>query len=155
MQPRLVEIRRAERQPVSGAKLANRLGVGLRTVERDLARLRASACRLRQCRVHGGSRLPRNAQPQTVSLTFEEIAAVIAGLAALGPTAGQSASSAMRVLLQVDSTLTGSLARTTQVLRKRDLLQAHFIRGNWVGRAATASHRLLGDGPPQRWPRPG
>lgn len=100
-QQRLVEILGVARQPVSSAKLASQLGVGLRTVERDLARLRESGVPIEAVSgVHGGSRLPRNAQPQTVSLTFEEIAALIASLAALGPTATQSANSAMRVLVQ-------------------------------------------------------
>ena len=45
-----------------------------------------------------GSRLPRNFAPDPVPLTFEEIAALIASLAALGPT--RSSDSAVRALLQ-------------------------------------------------------
>lgn len=100
-QQRLVELLGVARQPVSSATLASQLGVGRRTVERDLARLRDSGVPIEAVPgVHGGSRLPRNAHPRTVSLTFEEIAALIASLAALGPTATQSANSAMRVLVQ-------------------------------------------------------
>jgi hypothetical protein len=47
---------------------------------------------------HGGSRLPRNPAPAPVRLTFEEIASVIASLAALGPTSTRSSDSAMRAL---------------------------------------------------------
>src|SRR5829696_3097846 len=46
--------------------------------------------------VHGGSRLPRVATgPRPVTLTFAEVAALLASLAALGPTATDSSASAM------------------------------------------------------------
>jgi predicted DNA-binding transcriptional regulator YafY len=100
-QQRLVELLGAARQAVSSAALARELGVGMRTVERDLARLRESGVPIDSVPgPHGGSRLPRNASPAPVPLTFEEIAAVIASLAALGPTSTDSSASAMRALLQ-------------------------------------------------------
>jgi predicted DNA-binding transcriptional regulator YafY len=81
--------------------LARQLGVGLRTVERDLARLRESGVPIESVSgPNGGSRLPRNASPDLVSLSFEEIAALIASLAALGPTSTDSSNSAMRALVR-------------------------------------------------------
>jgi predicted DNA-binding transcriptional regulator YafY len=100
-QQRLVELLGVARRAVSSAALAQELGVGLRTVERDLARLRESDVPIESVpRPHGGSRLRRNPSPAPVPLTFEEIAALIASLAALGPTSTDSSSSAMRALLQ-------------------------------------------------------
>lgn len=100
-QHRLVELLGAGRQPVPSAALADELGVSVRTVERDLARLRESGVPIEAVPgVHGGSRLSRRAAPKPVALTFEEIAALIASLAALGPTATQSSDSAMRALVQ-------------------------------------------------------
>jgi len=100
-QQRLVEFLGAVREPVSSAALARRLGVGLRTVERDLARLRESGVPIESMPgTYGGHQLPRTAAPNPVSLTFEEVAALMASLAALGPTSTHSADSAMRALLQ-------------------------------------------------------
>jgi predicted DNA-binding transcriptional regulator YafY len=100
-QQRLVEILGTSREPVPSPLLARQLGVGLRTVERDLARLRESGVPIESLPgPHGGSRLPRNAVPDPVSLSFEEIAALIASLAALGPASTDSSESAMRALVQ-------------------------------------------------------
>jgi len=100
-QQRLVEILGSAGLPISSASLATEVGVSRRTVERDLARLRDSGVPIDTLPgTHGGSRLPSNRQPRQVSLTFEEIAAVVASLAALGPTATTSSSSAMRALLR-------------------------------------------------------
>jgi predicted DNA-binding transcriptional regulator YafY len=99
-QQRLVELLGAVPQPVPSPVLARRLGVGQRTVERDLARLRESGVPIESLPgSHGGHRLPRNAVPNPVPLTFEEIAALIASLAALGPTSTDSSDSAMRALV--------------------------------------------------------
>jgi predicted DNA-binding transcriptional regulator YafY len=99
-QQRLVEILGGTLEPVPSPLLARQLGVGLRTVERDLARLRESGVPIESVPgPHGGSRLPRNAAPEPVALTFEEIAALIASLAALGPTSTDSSESAMRALV--------------------------------------------------------
>lgn len=100
-QQRLVEILGATTQPMPSPLLARQLGVGLRTVERDLARLRESGVPIESVSgPNGGSRLPRNAAPDPVSLSFEEIAALIASLAALGPTSTDSSNSAMRALVR-------------------------------------------------------
>lgn len=100
-QQRLVELLGAAPEPVPSPLLARELGVGLRTVERDLARLRESGVPIESVPgPHGGSRLPRNVSPDPLPLTFEEIAAVIASLAALGPTSTRSADSAMRALVR-------------------------------------------------------
>ena len=100
-QQRLVELLGAAPEPVPSPLLARELGVGLRTVERDLARLRESGVPIESVPGHhGGSRLPRNVSPDPVPLTFEEVAAVIASLAALGPTSTRSADSAMRALVR-------------------------------------------------------
>ena len=100
-QQRLVELLGAAPEPMPSPLLARELGVGLRTVERDLARLRESGVPIESVPgPHGGSRLPRNVSPDPVPLTFEEIAAVIASLAALGPTSTRSADSAMRALVR-------------------------------------------------------
>jgi predicted DNA-binding transcriptional regulator YafY len=100
-QQRLIELLGAVREPVASSVLAAQLGVGLRTVERDLARLRESGVPIESVPgPHGGSRLPRKVAPEPVALTFEEIAAAIASLAALGPTATRSSDSAMRALVR-------------------------------------------------------
>jgi biotin operon repressor len=105
-QQRLVELLGAVQEPVSSAVLAQQLGVGLRTVERDLARLRESGVPIESVPgPHGGSKLPRNAAPDSVRLSFEEIAALIASLAALGPTSTRSSDSAMRAPCASNRTL--------------------------------------------------
>ena len=99
-QHRLIEILSAASRPSPSAALAETLGVGLRTVERDLARLREAGVPIEAVAgAHGGSRLPRRASPPAVQLSFSEIAALIASLVALGPTATDTAASAMRVLV--------------------------------------------------------
>jgi predicted DNA-binding transcriptional regulator YafY len=100
-QQRLVELLGASADPVPSVVLAERLGVGLRTVERDLARLRESGVPIETISgPHGGSRLPRNAGPLPLTLTFAEVAALIASLVALGPTATDSSASAMQALVR-------------------------------------------------------
>jgi len=100
-QHRLIELLGAAREPVPSADVARRLGVGLRTVERDLARLREAGLPIESVSgARGGSRLPRSTRPLPVPLTFEEIAGLIASLVALGPTATPSSDSAMRALLR-------------------------------------------------------
>lgn len=99
-QQRLIELLGASADLVPTAVLAERLGVGRRTVERDLARLRESGVPLETVPgPQGGCRLPSNARPAPLALTFAEVAALIASLAALGPTATDSSASAMRALV--------------------------------------------------------
>jgi predicted DNA-binding transcriptional regulator YafY len=100
-QQRIIELLGVAPHPVPSGTLARYLGVGQRTVERDLARLRESGVPIESVPgAHGGSRLPAQATPPPVVLTFAEIAALIASLAALGPTETQSAGSAMRALVR-------------------------------------------------------
>ena len=100
-QQRLVELLGASAELMPTAVLAERLGVGQRTVERDLARLRDSGVPLETVPgAQGGCRLPRNVRPEPMTLTFAEVAALIASLAALGPTATDSSASAMRALVR-------------------------------------------------------
>ena len=100
-QQRLVEILGASAGLVSTAVLAQRLGVGHRTVERDLARLRESGVPLETVPgPQGGCRLPRGCETRPLALTFPEVAALIARLVPRGPTATDSSASAMRALLR-------------------------------------------------------
>lgn len=77
-------------------QLADRLGVTTRTIARDLQRLRDCGVPISVVAGRGGGATmerPFN----TVALTFQlsEVAALMASLAALGPTATDSAASAM------------------------------------------------------------
>ena len=97
----MVEILGAGSRPVPSASLAMELGVSPRTVERDLARLRDAGVPIESVAgTHGGSCLARTPDPKPVFLTFEEIAALMASLTALGPTATRSSRSAMEALLR-------------------------------------------------------
>lgn len=99
-QQRLVELLGATLDLVPTA-VAQRLGVGQRTVERDLARLRESGVPIETVPgPNGGSRLPRATGPRPVVLTFPEVAALLASLTALGPTATDSSASAMQALVR-------------------------------------------------------
>ena len=97
----LVEILGESAELVPAADLAQRLGVGHGTVERDLARLRESGVPLETVPGRqGGCRLPRHRDVRPLTLTFTEVAALIASLAALGPTATDSSASAMHALVR-------------------------------------------------------
>jgi predicted DNA-binding transcriptional regulator YafY len=82
------------------AELAYDLGVSLRTVARDVERLRLSGIPLgtHQGRGGGVSLLPSGA---VVPIVFDlpEVAALMSSLAVLGPSVSQSAASAMRKLV--------------------------------------------------------
>ncbi|WP_243636596.1 HTH domain-containing protein [Rhodococcus sp. Eu-32] len=99
-QQRLIEILADSPIPASTEVLAAKLGVSVRTAERDRRRLVESGVPIVAVPGNGGgSRLPRHARVRPVDLTFEEIAALVAALAALGPTETDSAASAMRALV--------------------------------------------------------
>lgn len=84
----------------TGQVLADGLGVAVRTVERDLTRLRAAGVPIAvRGGPGGGYWLDCRAQVPPVPLTPGEIAALIASLVALGPTASATALSAMTKLL--------------------------------------------------------
>ncbi|KQU57361.1 hypothetical protein ASG84_17490 [Rhodococcus sp. Leaf278] len=104
-QQRIVEWLCAAPRPLTSPDLAQRLRVSVRTVERDLARLRESGIPIEAVSgAHGGSWLTSVADPRPVRLTVPEIAALIASLAALGPTETDSAASAMRALVDALTT---------------------------------------------------
>jgi len=104
-QQRIVEWLGSAAAPLTSPELAQRLGVSVRTVERDLARLRESGVPVDAVPgVHGGSRLASVAKPRPVRLTAPEIAALIACLAALGPSETDSAASAMSALIEALTT---------------------------------------------------
>ena len=79
--------------------LAAELGVSARTVSRDLERLASSGVPIstQPGRV-GGVSLPVTAQPGPITFDLAEAAAVISSLTVLGPSATDSAGSAMRKL---------------------------------------------------------
>lgn len=83
------------------AELAYDLGVSLRTVARDVERLRLSGIPLdtHQGRGGGVSLLPMGA---AIPILFDppEVAALMSSLAVLGPSVSESAASAMRKLVE-------------------------------------------------------
>lgn len=81
--------------------LARELGVSVRTVARDVERLRDSGAPLQIHRGRdGGVSLPRARATISVELDLPEAAALISSLAVLGPTVSDSAASAMRKLAE-------------------------------------------------------
>lgn len=110
--PHLV-LRRVERQhaliehlrvraprPTTARALADDLAVAVRTVERDLARLRGAGVPITvRSGPGGGYRLDSRRHLPSVLLTHGELAALVASLVALGPTASATALSAMTKLL--------------------------------------------------------
>lgn len=91
----------------SGHDLATRLGVTTRTIERDIERLRISGVPVAVQRGPGGG----YSLPATTAtpITFEpaEVAALVVSLAALGPSATDSAQTAMNKLLAAFTPTTG------------------------------------------------
>ena len=82
-------------------ELANDLGVSVRTAARDVERLRLSGVPIE---VHpgrgGGVSLPSSRGSVSILLDLPEAAALMSCLAVLGPTASESAGSAMRKLVE-------------------------------------------------------
>lgn len=101
-QQALIERLHAARgQRIRLGELARDLGVSVRTIARDVERLRLSGVPLdvRQGRGGGVSLLPMGA---VISIVFDlpEVAALMSSLAVLGPTVSESAASAMRKLAE-------------------------------------------------------
>ena len=99
-QQALIERLHATRgQPVRLEELARDLGVSVRTVARDVERLRDSGVPLdvRRGRAGGVSLLPTRAV-MPIEFDLPELAALMSSLAVLGPTVSESAASAMRKL---------------------------------------------------------
>lgn len=81
--------------------LAEGLGVAVRTVERDLARLREAGVPIHvRGGPGGGYRLDCRRELPPIRFTPGEVAALIASLVALGPTASATALSATTKLLE-------------------------------------------------------
>lgn len=98
-QQRIIELLVARADRVTVVWLADRLSVAQRTVERDVARLRESGVPIEsRAGRRGGLRLAAQAAVHRLELETAEVAALLASLAALGPTATDSAASASRKL---------------------------------------------------------
>ena len=101
-QHRLIEeLRRGRGRPATAEALASALGVDVRTVERDIARLRDAGVPIAARRGPGGGFLldvPPAVAP--VQLSPGEIAALIASVAAVGPYASATARSALTRLIE-------------------------------------------------------
>lgn len=98
-QQHLIERLCRSRHRLTLGQLADDLGVAERTVARDVERLRHSGVPIVVTPGRGGGVIidpVSSAEP--VELDMSEIAALMASLAALGPTASRSADSAMRKL---------------------------------------------------------
>lgn len=79
--------------------LAEEFGVAERTIARDIQRLRHSGVPIAVTAGRGGGAIiDRSAPLEPLALDLPEIAALMASLAALGPTASPSATTAMRKL---------------------------------------------------------
>lgn len=97
-QQRLVELLVRSRRTT--AQLATELGVTTRTVERDLARLREVGVPLTSRPGPGGGvRVATRPGVHRVELTTAEIAALLASMAALGPTATDASRTATLALV--------------------------------------------------------
>ncbi|WP_130176919.1 HTH domain-containing protein [Cryobacterium sp. SO1] len=90
--------RRGER--VSFRELGDWFGVSHRTIARDVERLRHSGVPIDvRAGRRGGARLPSLIRRADLSFDIAEVAALMSSLAALGPTASESAASAMHKLV--------------------------------------------------------
>nr|WP_297994089.1 HTH domain-containing protein [uncultured Actinomyces sp.] len=110
-QQHLIERLHASPKRLTLGRLANELHVTERTIARDLERLRHSGVPVTVIPGRGGGATIEHAGPPgPVELDLPEIAALMASLTALGPTASDSASSVMRKLT---AALTGTSPQRT------------------------------------------
>jgi predicted DNA-binding transcriptional regulator YafY len=94
------ELRLNAPRATTAARLAERTGVSIRTIERDIDRLSAAGVPIERRRGrHGGFRLDTVTRPEPVALTAGEIATVIASLSALGPYTTATGDSTLRKLV--------------------------------------------------------
>lgn len=90
----------AHGQRVQLAELAREAGVSVRTMARDVERLRLSGVPLRTHQGRdGGVSLPPVRAGLAITFDLPEVAALVSSLAVLGPTVTDSAASAMRKLV--------------------------------------------------------
>lgn len=98
-QQHLIERLHAGADRVTLGTLAHDFGVSERTIARDIERLRLSGVPVDVAPGRGGGAvIVRRADIPPISFDLREIAALISSLTALGPTASESAASAMRKL---------------------------------------------------------
>ena len=96
---RIVEILAGAERPWPAFALAERLGVSRRTVERDLERLRLSGVPIASRRgPAGGAVLDARPGIRRFEMSVTEVAALLASMVALGPSATDAASSATATL---------------------------------------------------------
>ena len=94
------ELRCASPKRVTTSRLASRLGVSTRTVERDIADLRQAGVPISvRTGPHGGYTMPVPGGVPPIAFTPGEMAALVVSLAAVGPYVSASAQSAMTKLL--------------------------------------------------------
>lgn len=99
-QQQLVQRLHASPHRLTTGQLAEELGVTPRTVARDLHRLKHSGIPVDVTPGRGGGAvIERGVTPAPVHLDVTEIAALLASLTALGPTATDSSASALRKLV--------------------------------------------------------
>lgn len=95
----LIERLHADRGRVTFGQLADELGVTERTIARDIERLRHSGVPITVTPGrYGGAAIEHTGAISSVMFDAPEIAALLASLSALGPSATASAASAMRKL---------------------------------------------------------
>lgn len=101
-QQRIIELLAAARTRVPLRRLAEEFGVAERTIARDLQRLRHSGVPIEVTPGrHGGATVISAHTIPPVTLDFSEVAAVMASLAAPGPSVTPSATSAMSKFARV------------------------------------------------------
>jgi predicted DNA-binding transcriptional regulator YafY len=99
------ELRATAPRRLTGTGLAHRIGVSVRTIERDVADLVDAGVpiMIRRGRT-GGYSISAAATPTAVSFSTGEIAALIASIVAIGPYSSASAKSALDKLLAAITT---------------------------------------------------
>jgi len=97
---RIVEVMAGADRPWAASDLAAQLGVSQRTIERDLERLRLSGVPIDARRGRGGGAILA-ARPgiRRFEMSVTEVAALLASMVALGPSATDAARSATAALV--------------------------------------------------------
>lgn len=110
-QQRIVEILAGADRAWPAAALAAELGTSPRTVERDLERMRLSGVPIASRRgPSGGAVLDVAPGVRTVELSVIDIAALLASMVSLGPTATDAAASATDALVTALAAPPGAIA---------------------------------------------